>query len=118
MLLEFMNVKLRICCSRKIIPYLSHGCYKSKSDSSGRVTYMSSNALEWCKDWNAADYYQNSPERNPHGPLSGSYRVICGGSWYGTACLVRATRRGNGVESFLNTNKGFRLVLPAGQRVR
>ncbi len=42
---------------------------------------QSGNAKEWCWDWYSSDYYDTPPEDNPHGPSSGSYRVIRGGSY-------------------------------------
>ena len=42
---------------------------------------MAGNAAEWVADWFDPAYYQQSPERNPKGPLSGQARVVRGGGW-------------------------------------
>lgn len=42
---------------------------------------MSGNVYEWCQDWYDADYYKVSPENDPKGPDSGTYRVVRSGSW-------------------------------------
>ena len=34
------------------------------------------NVWEWCNDWYDESYYSTSPENNPKGPASGSYRVV------------------------------------------
>ncbi len=34
------------------------------------------NVWEWTADWYGNDYYATSPERNPKGPSSGTWRVL------------------------------------------
>ena len=46
------------------------------------VLDMAGNVEEYVNDWYSRDYYSTSPDENPMGPTSGSYKVTRGGSWY------------------------------------
>jgi formylglycine-generating enzyme required for sulfatase activity len=51
------------------------------------------NVDEWVNDWYDADYYKNSPSRDPTGPPSGKLRVLRGGSWGDPPAVVRISFR-------------------------
>lgn len=52
---------------------------------------MNGNVWEWCWDWN--DSYSSSTVTDPLGPLSGTDRVVRGGSWYDNAWMCRSAHR-------------------------
>ena len=54
---------------------------------------MHGNVWEWCEDWSGSGYYAQSPAVDPPGPISGSYRVLRGGSWNYDSNYCRASAR-------------------------
>lgn len=54
---------------------------------------MAGNAAEWVSDWYAPDYYSTSPYENPPGPITGTYKVVRGGSWYSLPFQVAVSAR-------------------------
>lgn len=76
---------------------------------------MAGNVWQWVWDRYDSSYYANSPGSDPHGPASGSYRILRGGSWHSYATYCRVSYRGHNVPGFSYTNIGFRTVLPAGR---
>lgn len=70
---------------------------------------MCGNVLEWCQNWYGS--YVSSSQTNPTGAVSGSYRVIRGGSWYSSARFCRSSCRDSGTPGIRNSSLGLRLVL-------
>ncbi|MDO2433346.1 SUMF1/EgtB/PvdO family nonheme iron enzyme [Enterobacter bugandensis] len=56
---------------------------------------MMGNGHDWVSDWYAEDYYQNSPEKNPQGPVSGTEKVVRGylGSMFGLYDITRGKNK-------------------------
>jgi formylglycine-generating enzyme required for sulfatase activity len=71
------------------------------------------NVAEWVQDWYGQTYYAESPGADPHGPVSGSYRVFRGGSWLDPAKYCRVTARNFEFPVSRLHNVGFRLVRTA-----
>lgn len=84
---------------------------KTKMPNELGIYDMSGNVLEWCQDWYDANYYVHSPENNPDGPMSGSYKVTRGGSFMLHESICRVTCRLYDNLSNANNNIGMRLVL-------
>jgi formylglycine-generating enzyme required for sulfatase activity len=49
---------------------------------------------QWVNDWYSSTYYLSSPQDNPPGPASGTYRVVRGGSYSDAATALRTSARG------------------------
>lgn len=72
---------------------------------------MHGNVWEWCQDWYDSKYYKHSPEIDPVGASSGSYRVRRGGSWIRPAVCCRSASRICLTHGSRNSRTGMRLVL-------
>jgi formylglycine-generating enzyme required for sulfatase activity len=71
---------------------------------------MHGNVWEWCRDYYAKDYYQNSPSADPPGPFAGSSRVVRGGGWFSSASECRSATRSRDSLSSVNCIYGFRVL--------
>ncbi|MCB5234706.1 MAG: formylglycine-generating enzyme family protein, partial [Candidatus Cloacimonetes bacterium] len=70
---------------------------------------MSGNVYEWCWDWFYGDYYYISPSDNPTGHVSGTARLLRGGSWSYYEDECRVSHRRSGYPTTKDSNIGFRI---------
>ncbi len=77
---------------------------------------MSGNAMEWCSDWAGENYYSTSPGTDPQGPVTGTYRIVRGGGYGGSAGSCRSGYRSTDkTPTTKAVNLGFRLCLTPSQ---
>jgi formylglycine-generating enzyme required for sulfatase activity len=69
---------------------------------------MAGNVLEWVNDWYSSTYYSSSQTYDPHGPGSGTSRVLRGGHWYDSSSFLRVSVRYYYTPTNQNGIGGFR----------
>jgi formylglycine-generating enzyme len=71
---------------------------------------MHGNVREWCHDYYEVDYYKQSPAQDPTGPVTGSSRVLRGGSWFRNSVFSRSDDRNRYDAGRFYFSLGFRVV--------
>jgi formylglycine-generating enzyme required for sulfatase activity len=71
---------------------------------------MLGNVWEWVSDWYARDYYytESASAPNPTGPVTGTERVLRGGSWAEKPNAVTLANRAWALPTFHTDQIGFR----------
>ncbi len=68
------------------------------------------NVMEWCADWYGDDYYKHSPQDDPSGPSTGTYRALRGGSWLRLPDFFWCAYRNRRVPDYVRDCVGFRVT--------
>lgn len=75
------------------------------------IYHLFDNVAEWCWDWLDPEYYAKSQNsRNPLGPVSGSFKVLRGGTYLQPISLSGVSIRSGAHPSAKYNDTGFRVV--------
>ncbi len=84
------------------------GSFSPQGDSPYGASDMTGNVGEWVADWYSSDYYSRSPSANPTGPITGTYKILRGGSWPFDEVYARTSFRYNVRPDYTYDFAGFR----------
>jgi serine/threonine-protein kinase len=84
------------------------GSFSPQGDSPYDASDMTGNVWEWVADWYSSDYYSQAPLTNPPGPVTGTYKVLRGGSWPFDEVYARTPFRYNVKPEYTYDFVGFR----------
>ena len=73
---------------------------------------MAGNVREWVYDWYSPTYYEEGSYTNPFGPVTGTDKVLKGGSYYDDYGHTRVADRLFHPFKSGGINRGFRCVIP------
>ena len=84
------------------------GSFSPRGDSPYGASDVTGNVWEWVADWYDSGYYGQSPSANPSGPITGTYKVLRGGSWPFDEVYARTGFRYNVRPDYTYDFAGFR----------